>query len=61
MEIELSPLSFAICKAALVTAEPVSVRRFKMRLYGDWGSVLFIHPPAAVHFNVTLPDTPTDL
>ncbi len=41
--------------------EPVSVRRFTMPHNGDWGDVLFMHPPAAVSFTVELPAQPVTL
>jgi len=41
--------------------EPVEARRFEMPTDGDWGEVLFTHPPAAVTFTVTLPLEPTAL
>jgi len=41
--------------------EPVQIRRFTMPHNGDWGDVLFIHPPAAVDFELTLPAAPTNL
>ncbi len=41
--------------------EPVEARRFEMPTDGDWGEVLFTHPPAAVSFTVALPDEPAAL
>lgn len=38
--------------------EPVAVRRFVMPQDGDWGDVLFIHPPASVSYRLTLPAEP---
>ena len=40
--------------------EPVNIRRFTMPHNGDWGDVLFIHPPAEVDFDVILPESPTN-
>src|SRR5690606_21134301 len=37
------------------------VRRFTMPHNGDWGDVLFMHPPAAVSFTVELPAQPVTL
>jgi mannosyltransferase len=36
--------------------EPVEKRRFTMPQNGDWGDVLFAHPPATINFNLSLPD-----
>lgn len=41
--------------------EPVGVRRFTMPHNGDWGDVLFLHPPGSIAFDVSLPETPTSL
>ena len=41
--------------------EPVEARRFEMPTDGDWGEVLFTHPPAAASFTVALPNEPTAL
>lgn len=41
--------------------EPIQVRRFVMPHNGDWGEVLFVHPPAAVSFTITLPAEPAAL
>jgi hypothetical protein len=38
--------------------EPVQKERFVMPQDGDWGDVLFLHPPANVRFNLSLPDEP---
>jgi len=46
---------------ASASPEPVEARRFEMPADGDWGEVLFMHPPTAVSFTVTLPDAPTTL
>ncbi|HMT22154.1 MAG TPA: hypothetical protein PKE20_13090, partial [Promineifilum sp.] len=41
--------------------EPVERRRFEMPHNGDWGDVLFMHPPAAASFSVDLPPEPAEL
>ena len=41
--------------------EPVSARRFTMPQDGDWGDVLFMHPPAAAALTVDLPPEPAAL
>jgi len=39
----------------------VEIRTFTMPQSGDWKSVLFMHPPAAVSYTLTLPEEPTEL
>jgi hypothetical protein len=41
--------------------EPVEVRRFVMPHNGQWGDVIFTHPPASVSFAIQLPEEPVDL
>jgi hypothetical protein len=41
--------------------EPVEVRRFVMPRDGQWGNVLFTHPPISVPFAIKLPQEPVDL
>jgi len=38
--------------------EPVQKERFVMPQDGDWGDVIFLHPPASVSFNIPLPEGP---
>ncbi len=38
--------------------EPVGKKQFTMPQDGDWGDVIFAHPPAAINFNLSLPDEP---
>lgn len=38
--------------------EEIRVERFMMPHNGDWGDVLLVHPPAAVSFDVSLPQQP---
>lgn len=38
--------------------EPVQKKRFVMPQDGDWGDVIFLHPPASVSFNLSLPEEP---
>jgi hypothetical protein len=41
--------------------EPVEVRRFTMPHNGDWGNVIFLHPPGSVSFDISMPESPTAL
>jgi hypothetical protein len=41
--------------------QPVEVRQFTMPRDGDWGDVIFMHPPASVSFTIELPDEPVAL
>jgi hypothetical protein len=41
--------------------EPLSQRRFTMPHNGDWGDVLFMHPPSALSFTIDLPAQPLTL
>ncbi len=41
--------------------EPMQVRKFTMPHNGDFGDVIFMHPPSALIYQVTLPDEPTRL
>ncbi len=41
--------------------ESVEVRRFTMPHNGDWGDVIFLHPPGSISFDIRLPETPTSL
>ncbi len=41
--------------------EPVQVRRYVMPHNGDWGQVLFIHPPSSVSFRISVPEDPIAL
>jgi hypothetical protein len=38
--------------------EKARVERFTMPQNGDWGDVLFLHPPASVSFDINLPQEP---
>lgn len=38
---------------------PVDVRTFTMPQNGDWGDVIFLHPPNRLEISVDLPDRPT--
>lgn len=42
-------------------ANPLQKRRFTMPHNGDWEDVLFMHPPASLHFMIDLPDEPAIL
>lgn len=41
--------------------EPVELRPFIMPHNGDWGDVIFLHPPASASFTIELPDEPVAL
>ncbi|MFO7536447.1 MAG: glycosyltransferase family 39 protein [Chloroflexota bacterium] len=41
--------------------EPVTVRQFTMPHNGDWGEVIFMHPPASAAYDLHLPALPTAL
>lgn len=40
---------------------PAHVDRFEMPQNGDWGNVIFTHPPTAVSYQLNLPDQPVSL
>ena len=39
--------------------EPIQIRQFTMPHNGDWGDILFTHPPNSISFQIDLPDEPT--
>jgi mannosyltransferase len=41
--------------------EPVAIRQFIMPQNGDWGDVIFMHPPASIAFDLHLPAKPVAL
>lgn len=41
--------------------EPIELRPFTMPHNGDWGDVIFLHPPASASFTIELPEEPVAL